>query len=299
MQKNKLSKAFSLVELSIVILVVGILLAAITKGKDLYSDMQLKTAQSVTSSSLINSMKSVSLWLDTTTISNIRDANKIQLDFDNNVHFWRDNKVSSLATLIELQANSTANTDATKPLLIRNGLGGLPSIQFDGNNYFTLNNATKSPLTDNDDTYSIAIVMKSNHLQAASGTPISIGATTNHFAFNITSNTAAEISQGTGNTQTFTHDSLRKNIYIFVVNNNNANNVKIYNNSDTSTDIATTTPSSSSLIQGRINVAANLSDTPGYNGQISEIIVFNNELSQKEVEEINDYFKQKYNIPIN
>ena len=89
MQKNKLSKAFSLVELSIVILVVGILLAAITKGKDLYSDMQLKTAQSVTSSSLINSLKSVSLWLDTTTISNIRDADKNQLDFDNNVHYWK------------------------------------------------------------------------------------------------------------------------------------------------------------------------------------------------------------------
>jgi len=299
MQKNKLSKAFSLVELSIVILVVGILLAAITKGKDLYSDMQLKTAQSVTSSSLINSLKSVSLWLDTTTISNIRDADKNQLDFDNNVHYWRDNKVSSLATLIELQANSTANTDATKPLLVRNGLGGLPSIQFDGANYFTLNNATKSPLTDNDDTYSIAIVMKSNHLQAASGTPIAIGAAANHFAFNITNNTGAEISQGTGNTRTFTHDSLRKNIYIFVVNNNNANNVKIYNNSDTSTDIATTTPSSSSIIQEKINIAANISDTPGYNGQISEVIVFNNELSQKEVEEINDYFKQKYNIPIN
>ena len=302
--KNKFSKAFSLVELSIVILVVGILLAAITKGKDLYSDMQLKTAQSVTSSSLINSMQSVSLWLDTTTLPNIRDANKKQIDFNDNVHFWRDNKAGTPATTIELASIATGAsvTDENKPQLIRSGFSGLPTIEFDGANYFTLDNASKSPLTDNDDTYTIALAFKTYHLETATGTPLFIGTDANHFSMDLTSNTAFTISHHATNEKTSNvYDALRTNIFIIVVNNNNTNNIKIFNNSNTSTDVATATPGLSSIEQGVINVAANGSatSTPGFKGQISEVIVFNKELSTNEVAEVNQYFKQKYNVPIN
>ena len=62
MNKN-LRKAFSLVELSILILVIVILVAAITKWSQLYVDIKLVGARNVTKSSIVNSLNGLTLWL--------------------------------------------------------------------------------------------------------------------------------------------------------------------------------------------------------------------------------------------
>lgn len=51
---NPIKKAFSLVEISIVILIVGILIVGISKGADLYQDYRLSYIQSLTRNSIVN-----------------------------------------------------------------------------------------------------------------------------------------------------------------------------------------------------------------------------------------------------
>ena len=63
---NKNNKAFSLIELSIVILVISLLVVGVTKGSRLMSEAKLKSAQALTSSSPVNAMTGVVLWLDAT-----------------------------------------------------------------------------------------------------------------------------------------------------------------------------------------------------------------------------------------
>lgn len=61
----KKSKAFSLIELSIVILIIGILISGIMKFDTIIGRARLKTAQALTKSSTVTSIEGLSLWLET------------------------------------------------------------------------------------------------------------------------------------------------------------------------------------------------------------------------------------------
>jgi len=59
------NKAFSLIELSIVILIIGILVAGVTSSSRLVKRMKIITAQNLTTSSPISSIKDLIFWYET------------------------------------------------------------------------------------------------------------------------------------------------------------------------------------------------------------------------------------------
>ena len=63
---KKQNKAFSLIELSIVVLVIGILIAGVIQGSGMLVDSRLKSARALTRSSPVNGIKDLALWLETT-----------------------------------------------------------------------------------------------------------------------------------------------------------------------------------------------------------------------------------------
>lgn len=63
---KKPNKGFSLVELSIVILIIGVLIAGVSQGIDLLQDSRLAAARMLTQSSRVNSIKNLVTWLETT-----------------------------------------------------------------------------------------------------------------------------------------------------------------------------------------------------------------------------------------
>ncbi len=63
MKKNL--SAFSLIELSIVILIIGVLIAGVTQASRLVRQSKITTAKTLTQSSPVNSIKGLSLWLET------------------------------------------------------------------------------------------------------------------------------------------------------------------------------------------------------------------------------------------
>jgi len=64
-EKNKL-KAFSLIELSIVILIIGILFVGVTQSSRLINQMSLTTARNITQNSPVYSISGVVSWIETT-----------------------------------------------------------------------------------------------------------------------------------------------------------------------------------------------------------------------------------------
>ncbi|MFM7682251.1 MAG: prepilin-type N-terminal cleavage/methylation domain-containing protein, partial [Bacteroidota bacterium] len=56
--------AFSLIELSIVILIIGILVAGVTQSSRLVAQMRLASAQSVTRSADISSIRDMVFWAE-------------------------------------------------------------------------------------------------------------------------------------------------------------------------------------------------------------------------------------------
>ena len=63
---KNLKKAFSLIELSVVVLIIGILIAGITSGSRLVRNSKLASAAQFTKSSDINSIADLVLWLEPT-----------------------------------------------------------------------------------------------------------------------------------------------------------------------------------------------------------------------------------------
>ena len=77
--KNKLSqklsqKGFSLTELSIVVLVIGILIAGVIQGRDMMQKAKLHTARSLTQSSPVTGIKDLEFWLETTSEKSFRST---------------------------------------------------------------------------------------------------------------------------------------------------------------------------------------------------------------------------------
>lgn len=63
---NKKKSAFSLIELSIVIIIIGILIAGLLSASNLIAKSRLKTARSLTQSSPVASIKDLAVWYETT-----------------------------------------------------------------------------------------------------------------------------------------------------------------------------------------------------------------------------------------
>ncbi len=121
---KKMKKAFSLIELSIVILIIGIVVAGATQGNRLVMQMRLSAARAQTASSPVASITGLTLWLETTSEKSIIDS-----ETANNaaVSTWYDINPQSIS-----KTNVTQATTSAKPLYVANGINGLPSLSFNG-----------------------------------------------------------------------------------------------------------------------------------------------------------------------
>ena len=125
--KNKNSKkAFSLVEISIVILIIGLLIAGISKAGDMIFDVSLKSASSLTKGAKVGRMPGLALWLETTTSESILEKER----YDTNViSIWRDINPQSSSKFIFKKVGS--------PKYVEKGQNNLPAVgSLSAENYF-------------------------------------------------------------------------------------------------------------------------------------------------------------------
>jgi len=143
MLKRKLSnssKAFSLIELSIVILIVGILVAGVTQSSRLVKRMRLSTAQQITSSSDVNSISDMVLWLEATQDFAFATGTNASFDFANNVYTdvdrpsdqdrigrWNDKAIRNATA----KKSAIQNALARQPKYVDDGINNLPALYFD------------------------------------------------------------------------------------------------------------------------------------------------------------------------
>lgn len=95
------NKAFSLIELSVVILIIGILVAGVTQSSRLVKRMRLQTAQNLTQSSPVASIKDLTAWYETT----------LEKSFNDN----EEQDQSDITVWYDVNPFSTVRNDATPP----------------------------------------------------------------------------------------------------------------------------------------------------------------------------------------
>ncbi len=119
--------AFSLIELSIAILIIGILVAGVTQSTNLIKSFRLQTAQNLTQSSPVHSISNLVLWYETSLENSFDIAEQ---ENNSSVTNWYD-----INSQLSVKNNATQATAASKPLLIKNIFNNaLSGIRFDGSN---------------------------------------------------------------------------------------------------------------------------------------------------------------------
>jgi prepilin-type N-terminal cleavage/methylation domain-containing protein len=356
MQKvsKNFKKGFSLIEISIVLLIIGILISGILVGQDLILDAKIKSAQNLTRTSPVNKIPDLTLWLDvnaekslisTTAADRCLSKYSSYQDLLGNetICAWQDiNSQKSLGTYmsdkIALSINITHALNEM-PTYVVNGIGGLPSLYFDGSDYL-ISSIPKSDNVANTifnvDLYNLLSSSEVSFfiVQQFEGTSSDISNTATLFHhssgnFSIQNNHRVSItpSGGTASKEygpkiTFSGvDSVLATVkptfsmispqVISVTRENDS--MKLYVNS-TSQNINNSTPNttldnSSSPISVGAAITTTTTGTPPaitttssttagtfFIGKISEIIVFNRKISERERVQVENYLLKKYKI---
>lgn len=285
--------AFSLIELSIVILIIGILVAGVTQSSRLVAQMRLASAQSVTRSADISSIRDMVFWAETSLESSITNsAGSLQIEDGNSVSSWND-----INPQISAKINVTQATVANQPIYKALGINGLPSLSFNGTSNL-LQNTTTMPISASDKDYTYVAVWRSTSggMVLSQGIP---GSNPNR----LSSITVGSSSYGfAGDMNDFISPSVQSNtsyITVMTINNNlTTNNISIYTNSNTPS-LGTTSGGSASLnIGGSAFVIGGRLSESFFSGLISEVIVFDRNLKTDEVKSVNAYLSKKYSIKI-
>ena len=304
-------RAFSLLELSIVFVVIGILVSGISAGIDLYQDFRLATARSLTLNSRVGRIEDLSLWVETSSDKSFTKTNPSQGEF---IGEWRD-----INPLNNNKAKFIQNTQNYKPKYIKIGIGGIPSLEFNplktaenvtflnlNNNYVDINTNNTifivfNPyllggmllVSSNSSNYDYRILIQSQ-IEGATY-PSASSKKIRYSLTNLQNTTAIEIDKDTAFSS---NDVMENNAQIVGLKrdfNLNKYSIKLNN----SVKYTTKTMEDSNIINSNLTIGmlnASGSDKRQFSGQISEIIIFNKALSDKEYEDVESYLKIKYQI---
>ena len=124
--KQKITKAFSLIELSIVILIIGILVAGVTQSSRLIKQMRLAMIKSMTLNSPVSSIKDLAVWLESTMDVSLIDGEE---STGNTISAWFDINPQS-----STKYNAISPSASESPTYLADGINGLPAISGDGTN---------------------------------------------------------------------------------------------------------------------------------------------------------------------
>lgn len=135
MKTNSKVRAFSLIELSIVILIIGILIAGVTQGSRILSQAKLNNARTLTKSSPVSSIKNLAFWVEATSEESFPDAST---EDGQEITTWYDLNPQTASK------SNLAGTAGTAPLYKTNIINGLPAAYFAGSDEFMSSSASSA-----------------------------------------------------------------------------------------------------------------------------------------------------------
>jgi len=294
MKKNSQHQklAFSLIEISVVILIIGILISGISSGIDLYNDFNLSKAKNLTKNSRVNRIAGLELWLETTLDESIKPSQKIQ---NANITDWLD---------INIQNNQKKSTSqsivAQQPKYILQAFSNsIPALRFDGvNDNFPLDVAFMNKAS-----FTIFAVEQrrsdTNHIYFFGGGSNGV------FHMGYATTTLARSGQyGSADVNFFDYTiksfkttEIIPRIHSFILSTTNGK--KYWLNGGTNPDKSSNDLSTLTNFSGYVGVTEYGSGTAHfYSGDIAEIIIFSRELNDKERIDIEKYLSNKFNIPL-
>ncbi len=293
--------AFSLFELSIVILIIGIIVAGISSMSYIVDMSFMANAQKQTINSPVQNMNSAYLWLETTLENSLEESEKEDSDMISvdGVSVWHDINPRAIR-----KKTITSPTSANYPKFYQNCINELPCLRFDGNDdYFIVDNFS----LENSD-YSIFVVEQ----RRSSGNNPFFGknsSTLNNSAIEAgyNSNNTIFLSQGSGQNNAynfspsisnFSSPKARLHSFINSTLTSGSSTAKHFLNGHSPESASSLIGSFSSITNfAKLTIALNKTSSLNYfNGDLGEIIIFDKALSELERTSVEQYLISKWHI---
>jgi len=294
-------KAFSLIELSIALLIISILAIGISTGNRLISTSKIIKAQALTKTSPVSSIPDLLLWLEPTLSGSITGATSgNDLSEDDYISAWNDISGNGISVIQGTQAN--------QPTYTTSGINSLPSLSFTQASSNYLYSTSKVPLQPGDDSFTFVAVWKRI---GGSGAGVMFEQNTN--GSSSTGKRASMLTIGTtlygfnGESNDFhanAYTAGESMISVITLTPPTAAgttiDVKIYSNSNDITYSGTINADTENVSTGVFVVGAKAlaTKTSFFPGYISEIMVFDRDITPTEISIINKYLSKKYNITL-
>ena len=135
-------KAFSLIELSIVILIIGILVAGVTQSSRLVNAMRIQSTKLLTRNSPASSIQGLTAWFETSLAENFATGSSGNYtenpspDNNSSIAKWNDINPVSSDKFNAIQPNT-----AEQPIFIEKAINNLPALRFSGDKSLAINTA--------------------------------------------------------------------------------------------------------------------------------------------------------------
>lgn len=295
--KNK--QAFSIVELSIVVLILGVMLAGIINYNNFVLKASLVSARKITKSSTIIKIENLALWLDATAQNSFKSDNLTNTSFltdisdKQTIGWWKD---VNLQKVYPARLNFTASNLANRPKYYVSAINNLPALYFDGNDFLRIENLSTSNIaSENEITIFVVQNVKSSNLAtftinsstqnaANSGERIMLNAYyNNNFYFDFGNYNSLDRV-----TKNYTSQSyLAKPQVISAIKN--GNNSSFYINSKLE-ETQNTTSSLNTSLERYLEIGTS------FDGYIGEILIFNRALKVRERMLVEQYLMKKWRI---
>jgi prepilin-type N-terminal cleavage/methylation domain-containing protein len=292
---KKYQKAFSLVELSMVILIIGILIAGVSQGIDLYGDFKLASARNLTSGSIVARVPNLSMWWETTMETSFINSKPNEGDLINR---WNDINSQRVMKVNLLNAPN----DATRPTYKASAINGLPALKFsnaqnlrsadiNGDSFFSNNEITVFLLqnTTGGQDSTMSWVPTVNNLDSGSESA----------RFNVHLMHANQFFFDFGGRITYSGANVYANKNtLFVFKRSGAEMIMRLNGQQISSNSAISINVSNSLIAPFIVGKLRTDSNYHFDGLIGEIIIYSTGLGINEIQKIESYLSKKWGIKI-
>lgn len=294
---KKFLRAFSLVELSATLVIIGIGIASITMTNSLLIDMRINSAESLTKSSPVRTIKGLSLWLEAATLDSFKNSER---ESEAQITTWKDINPQATKKYFALTSPTTAITYKEN-----SDINNLPAIYFSGSSSsakLTLSKTTSIsdavPIISPDNAFTFFVVSK---LDSDAGSLVTLfdNGFTGGFGYKMSGASGSRYRRvsysSAGNIDSTASDGSHATEIVTVTYSGNSSQnttmrVNGQNVSISASAIDAVIPNTAMYIG---NSASGGSPWQGY---IGEIILYKKVLNESQINKIENYLRQKFRV---
>jgi prepilin-type N-terminal cleavage/methylation domain-containing protein len=277
--------AFTLIELAVVLIIIGIIIVGITKGANLINIARLNSARSITSKSPVPEISGLLAWYESSSVKSFEIVESVN---GAQTSKWYDISPASIMG----KKNMLSRTASSAVTYQFAGINNTPSIKFDGTAGISISELYQG----NPAQLTVFLVFRPTVVSGTTvlfdssnsvlSTTTSIGISSSALALNFGSSTTVSTTFSTGQNYV---------VAAYIDSVTTTNNGAYINNATTLIGAASTT--GSNRLNG-ITLGTNRSGGSGFNGLVSEVIVYNRPLKLQERIDVMRYLSRKYRVVV-